>query len=106
MFVKLVHPNTGETLTLQASGEVMSSQTKEPYTEAQLQEAKQLEESTGADVRHFVLWHVEADSTWTANPSIIRLTVNRRSTVIFTNWNAWLCNDNGRTIDTIHRYKD
>lgn len=104
MYMKLINPRTKQVMTFPCAGEVYYA----PAGELDLTKQKKwmdFEEASGNDARRFVLWPDGTDEVAVAvsEIQIPSLRNGRGAIVILTNWDAYLCNDRGHTIDRVHR---
>ena len=103
MFVKLLNPRTKLCLVFECHAEA----TFEPrgrMTTAEAAKRQTFLEAMGDDVRRFVIWSAEDDATLTEVSIPGPRGTKNGATVLLTNWDAWLCNHHGRTIDRIHKH--
>ena len=102
MYVKLLSPRTKMCSVFECSDE-MTFEPRGEMTEADVDKRKAFLEGIGDDPRSFIVW---PDDGRTA---ITEVTIpgpkgsRNGATVLLTNWDAWVCNGNGRSIDRVHR---
>lgn len=104
MYVKLVHPHSSETLVIKTDGEVHSEQ-HSFLTNDEVDAKERFDVECNIEPRRFLIWPGRCS---TESIELVRIHFQqpgaRQATSLRTNWNAFLCNDDGRTIDRLHKH--
>ena len=109
MFVKLLNPLTKQVLTFQCLGEVYYKTKELPMSRVDQELWRAQSEGQGNDARRFVVWPTDDKDYAVRLCEIIIPGVRGQkggAVEILTNHHAWLNNDQGRSIDRIHRYDE
>lgn len=109
MIVKLVNPRSRQVMVFQCASEVYF-EPQEPMSERE--QDKWMENAEGLDYepRRFAIWPegFDEDTKIEMTEIVLPLAPGKRGPgvepqMILTNWDAWLCNEQGKSIDKIHR---
>lgn len=108
MYVKLVNPRNRATQVFEAKVGDVHYSPKSPMDQ-KLQDLWSDEiRASNWDERRFVVW--PRDWTPDTEVSLTEITIPglkaSQTVVVLTNWDAYLVNESGRTIDRIHRYAE
>ncbi len=106
MYVKLMNPRTKNSMVFQANEEVYFGPNG-AMTQSEQDAWVEMQESLGNDPRRFVLWPSPSMISDKVMLAEIHIPGSRASkgggVVLLTNWDGWLVNENGRTMERVSR---
>lgn len=105
MYVKLINPATHNTMIIPCDDEVYY-ELLDPKSQEEQDTWSQFQEGTlKNDPRRFVVWPRDTGGPGNRVACTEIILTGRKPIAILTNWNAWLCNDAGKTMERLHRHE-
>ena len=105
MYLKLHNPVSKQTMVLGLPDEVAYKPVG-PFNDRETTAWHESQEGVGYDARHFVVWPTNALAGEQVHLTEIYIPGARggRPTMVLTNWDCWVVNEAGRTMERVHRY--
>jgi hypothetical protein len=103
MYVKLINPTSKQTMTFACVNEAYYEPREAMDIDAQ-QAWQTHYADMGYDARRLAVWPGAETGVALRMAQILIPLPREKQIAILTNWEAWLCNEQGRSIDRIHRF--